>query len=139
MNSEQTIALINLFVFCFTEDLSKITSAVKRVLSEHHFEKLLMLETLEQILIVDQSLILPFIGKLKCKGNEPLQVKLKKLSIMKQVYLSYGSDEVLKEVLSLVRTPQLEVKKEAIRIIGDCGYALSTNSRLQASDAAAKA
>lgn len=100
---------------------------IKRILSDHHFDKLCALDTLHSLLTLNtlQSISKDIVDRLKLKQNEPLIVKMKKIKILSDLFVKYGCEMSLKELVMTTKNPNKHVKIEAIKSIGECGRLLT--------------
>lgn len=99
---------------------------LKRVLSDHHFDKLCALDTLHSLLSLNHTApSKDVLDRLKLKQNEPLIVKTDKIRILSEIFVTYSDELALRELVSATKNPNKLVKMEAIKSIGECGRLLT--------------
>ena len=66
---------------------------LKKVLNSHHFEKIVALQTIHNLIIIIKDseealteLIRKISSRLACKTNEPIPIQIKKLNLMSFLY-----------------------------------------------------
>lgn len=135
-----TLALINLYAFLkfpYNNDLpsilNKLWKPLKRVMNDHHFDKLCAIQTLHCLLMqnfplgdnVWQSNAKDIIQRLKIKQNEPTFLKKEKLQFFLDIFKKFQCQLAMKELISTTKNPKKSVKLEAIKALGECGLTLS--------------